>query len=254
MAEKRRFLDVWIVESNTVYREVPYTVVVDWVQQGRLLEDDNLRWSGQKDWFRLGGAPAFAAYLPRSEPFQANDQAEALEPVEVDFRWKHRADDDEDDVDMIPLIDVSLVLLIFFMMIGTSLAAGFTVNTPEAEHGWVTSDPEMYWVGIDFERARDSKIKDPHQFVFALGKADVEEASWTATDGTAPREGALTEKDALARIIQALQEKQGQLEVTIKADGEVPSGLVRDLTRALESIRVKVSNKYIGVSEKKGSE
>ena len=41
MAEKRRFLDVWIVDSNTVYREVPFTVVADWVQQGRLLEDDN---------------------------------------------------------------------------------------------------------------------------------------------------------------------------------------------------------------------
>ncbi len=31
MAEKRRFLDVWIIESNTVYREVPFQVVADWV-------------------------------------------------------------------------------------------------------------------------------------------------------------------------------------------------------------------------------
>ena len=37
MAEKRRFLDVWIVESNTVYQEVPFEVVADWLQQGRLL-------------------------------------------------------------------------------------------------------------------------------------------------------------------------------------------------------------------------
>ena len=36
-AEKRRFLDVWIIESNTVYREVPYTVVCDWIQQGQKL-------------------------------------------------------------------------------------------------------------------------------------------------------------------------------------------------------------------------
>ena len=29
MAGKQRFLDIWIVESNTVYKEVPYNVVTD---------------------------------------------------------------------------------------------------------------------------------------------------------------------------------------------------------------------------------
>ena len=43
MTAPKRFLDVWIIESNTVYREVPFTVVADWIQQGRLLEDDMLR-------------------------------------------------------------------------------------------------------------------------------------------------------------------------------------------------------------------
>ena len=34
MADQRRFLDVWIVETNTVYQEVPFEVVTDWL--GRL--------------------------------------------------------------------------------------------------------------------------------------------------------------------------------------------------------------------------
>jgi hypothetical protein len=59
-------LDVWIVENNTVYHKVPCQVVIEWVQQGRLLEDDMLRGSGQAEWCRLGGIPAFSAYLPRS--------------------------------------------------------------------------------------------------------------------------------------------------------------------------------------------
>ena len=88
MAEKRRFLDVWIVESNTVYKEVPFTVVIDWVQQGRLLEDDKVKPSGTAEWFRLGGSPDFAPYFPHPEPFRAEDQAEALEPVHLDFAWK----------------------------------------------------------------------------------------------------------------------------------------------------------------------
>ena len=39
MADKKRLLDVWIVGINMVYREVPFAVVTDWLQQGRLLVD-----------------------------------------------------------------------------------------------------------------------------------------------------------------------------------------------------------------------
>src|SRR5438270_6714036 len=135
MAEKRRFLDVWIVEGNTVYREVPFTVVADWVQQGRLLENDMLRPSGTKDWFQVGANPTFAAYLPRSEPHRAEDKAEALEPVQLELTWRRRPEDDADeDVDMIPLIDVSLVLLIFFMMVASVGAlAGKEIHVSPAQ-------------------------------------------------------------------------------------------------------------------------
>src|SRR5438552_8578058 len=96
MAEKRQFFDVWIVETNTVYKGVPFSVVTDWVQQGRLLEDDMLKPSGTKDWMRLGSTPAIAAYLPRVEPFRADDQAEALESVQVDISWRNKQDEEED--------------------------------------------------------------------------------------------------------------------------------------------------------------
>src|SRR5436305_14834815 len=148
MADTRKFLDVWIVESNTVYREVPYTVVTDWVQQGRLLEDDRLRPAGSKEWFRLGDQRAFASFLPKSEPMRVEDQAEALEPVQVDFTWKRPRSDEDDDVDMIPLIDISLVLLIFFMMTAADGGAGTLIATPRARHFDVTANPEVVWVGI----------------------------------------------------------------------------------------------------------
>src|SRR6185312_5212209 len=148
MTQKRRFLDVWIVESNTVYREVPFQVVTDWVQQGRLLEDDMLRPSGTAEWFKVGGSPDFAPYLPRTEPDRVEDQAEALEPVELDFRWKKRHDDEDDDVDMIPLIDVSLVLLIFFMLTASSAGLAAFVPTPKARHKLLALSADMVWVGV----------------------------------------------------------------------------------------------------------
>jgi biopolymer transport protein ExbD len=246
MAQKRRFLDVWIVESDTVYREVPYEVVTDWIQQGRLLDDDMLRWSGQAEWFRLGSTPAFNAFMPRAEPDRVEDQAEALEPVHVDFSWKKPHADEEDDPDMIPLIDVSLVLLVFFMMTtSAATAASFYVKTPAAENGWVTSNPELYWVGITY------KDKDKKTLVYAVGKGEdilkdgPAEKRWEAATDSDPDRAR-----ALQSVVQTLQGQQGQLEVNIKAEEDVPSGFVRDLTRKLEGLGVKVKSKYIGVSEK----
>src|SRR6516162_6543562 len=128
MADARQFLDVWIVESETVYREVPFTVVCDWVQQGRLLDDDQVRPSGTADWKRLADIAAFAAFLPKPEPLQAEDQAEALQPVTMEFQRKKHHVDVDDDVDMIPLIDVSMVLLVFFMLTSSGAGAAAYVN------------------------------------------------------------------------------------------------------------------------------
>src|SRR5262249_61494637 len=145
MADKRRFLDVWLVETNTVYREVRFAVVADWVQQSRLLPEDMLRPSGTAQWFRVGSSPEFAPYVPRSEPHRIEDQAEALEPVQLDFAWKPRREDEDDDVDMIPLIDISLVLLIFFIMTG-GVAGGFLVDTPGAVKRLPITAQRLVWV------------------------------------------------------------------------------------------------------------
>src|SRR4051812_30952585 len=99
MAEKRRFLDIWIIEGNTVYKEVPFAVVTDWIQQGRLLEDDMFKPSGTKDWIRFGGWGEFAPYFPRPEANRTEDRAEALEPVHVDFTYKRGREEEDDDVD-----------------------------------------------------------------------------------------------------------------------------------------------------------
>lgn len=233
MAEKRRFLDVWIIESNTVYREVPFETVTDWVQQGRLLADDMLRWSGKADWFKVGSTPLFAAYMPQSQPYQVDDQAEALEVGHMDFGWKQRPDEDEGDVDMIPLIDVSLVLLIFFMMTTTGAALSL-IKTPPAEFGWVTSDPELLWVGIS--QADDGTPE------YSLGVAEKE----------ADRQDEhLSEREMLRRFDARLAEAKGPARVNIRADENLPSGIVRDLTVELEKRRARIERKFVAVSEPK---
>lgn len=248
MAEKRRFLDVWIVETNVVYREVPFSVVADWVQQGRLLEDDKLRPSGTKDWFRLGGMPEFTPYLPRAEPHRPQDQAEALEPVEVDVAWKHKPDEEEDDPDMIPLIDVSLVLLIFFIMTTTGAPAEFSIRTPSAYYGLVSSNAEMLTIGIDCDASREPTK-------YWLSKGDQSPGPEHTIELSAQDQVVLSaDMKVPQKFLDLLDQRLGQLdepaEVIIKTNENLKDGYYINLLVELERRRLKVRSKFDGVREK----
>src|SRR5436190_16687172 len=148
MTEKRRFIDVWLVESNTVYKEVPFAVVTDWVQQGRVLETDMWKPSGTANWFPFGGKNDFAPYFPQPEPDRTEDQAEALEPVHVEFTYKRPREEEDDEVDMIPLIDVSLVLLVFFMLSATTAGMAAFVRTPDVENTLMADTPDAFRIDV----------------------------------------------------------------------------------------------------------
>lgn len=239
MTEKRRFLDVWIIDSNTVYREVPFPVVADWVQQGRLLENDMLRRSGTAEWFPVGGSPDFGPYLPRSEPFRVDDTAEALEPVELDFRWKKSHDDEDDDIDMIPLIDVSLVLLIFFMLTASTAGMAAFVPTPPADYGALSPNTEEVQLNISLKGEGDDRRP---VYSFSVGNKFLH-----------PEDDNLqTMDEMLDRLRDYLDKLPNPVEVSINADGKVKSGRVRELIARLEfePFRSRIKGKFLGVSDK----
>jgi biopolymer transport protein ExbD len=237
MSEKRRLLDVWIVDTKTVYRDVPFTVVTDWVQQGRLIESDMVRPSGSKEWAPLVSRPDFAVYLPKPEPYRAEDKAEALEPVEVDFTWKRPSPEEDGDVDMIPLIDVSLVLLIFFMMTASVATAAALVNTPEAHYGTQLGDPKMY--AINITRALDGTP------LYALRQGD---QSPVKENG----ESDLNEAGVLQLLDERLRAENGPVDVSIHADRALPYEVVKKMAVALEIRHAKglIRRMHAGVSER----
>ena len=234
MADAKRFFDVWILETNAAYRNVPYTVVTDWVQQGRLLLEDKVRPAGVKEWSRVADLPAFSAYVPRAERRRAEDTAEALEPVQVEVGWKRRFEDEDDDVDMIPLIDVSLVLLVFFIM--TIPAVGgiaSLISTPPAEHKLRVIDKNMIWVGIDDPEGK-------HQLVYYVGQGEEGEPK-TFRD----------KRQLLAELEDMLRGHRG-VNVRIKANLHLPFEIVRDMTSELEQFKSdkRVESILAEVSEK----
>ena len=206
-----------------------------------MLAEDKVRLSGTETWHAVAKVQALAAFLPKAEPFRAEDQAEALEPVEVGFDWKHKADEEDEDVDMIPLIDISLVLLIFFMMTA-SISAGILSNitTPGAKHQLASISQDMYWVGID--------IRDPE------GKVNVKEPWYSfGLDNAVLHPPTRDSAKVINSLAATLAEAESKLapgalrpleaRVRIRADRTLPIEVIKGTTLALQDTEVAFKGK-----------
>jgi biopolymer transport protein ExbD len=233
--QPRRFFDLWFVRANTVTKEVPFHVVTDWIQQGRAAAEDKIKPSGTADWYDLGSVVAFQPYFPQAEPRRPQDAAEAMAPVEMDFDWKRPGTDDDEDVDMIPLIDISLVLLIFFMMTMT-VAAISRIEVPEYSNApSIETNPGVIRIDIDL---RDG------QYFYGLGLGT---AAPAAEDDNLP-----SDVELKARLNERLKAVTTPPKVRVAAHGDIPNGVVNEILNALEDRRLKgqVSEVAVEVNER----
>jgi len=137
---------------------------------------------------------------------------------------------------MIPLIDVSLVLLIFFILTTTGAAVASSIPTPPATSGWVTSNQEIIWIGIDMDADGNP--------IYSIGQGDKP----AAREDT----GLLAQEQVLSRLDDRLRERNGPAEVIIRAHEDLPSGVVLRLTVELDRRKDMVHKKYAGVRERGG--
>jgi biopolymer transport protein ExbD len=226
--------DLWLTASNRAYRGVPFNIVTDWLQQGRILPTDRVRSDGG-EWQTIAESPAFGSFVPRDDLPAAEDAAEALEPIHATLPIRKPVDDD-DDVDMIPLIDISLVLLIFFMMTATVAIGGSKIETPQTLHGVeFTQDKSMIWVGVD--RGDDGKP------TYSIGQGDMQAES---------ADSQLSQDQMLAKLDAKLREFNVGLIVRIAGHKQLPYGVMQKLTAELEKRRRagKISEIKAEVNEK----
>ena len=232
MPAQVRLLDVWIVDLNKVYTGVPFTVVTDWLQQGRLLPVDRVRLAGKQKWHVIETVPALAPYVPKVLPFAAEDRAEAEEPIDLGLQSPKVHELEDEDVDMIPLIDVSLVLLIFFMMT-TAIASGVfsPISTPAAKHQLATISADMYWIDIDskVDSATNEKLT-----LFSLGKD--KETKRYLVDPT-------TEGDKIiAALVQEFQSAQGEIKIRLRAARSLQIETIKAVTLDLQELEARLNH------------
>jgi biopolymer transport protein ExbD len=170
VAKPPKAFDVWFVVANTVYKGVPYNVVADWAQQGRLAATDMVRPAATNmAWATVAEHEFLSDYLPRPTAAKAvaaapaafevvetpavpasstsGAPAELPEPEELSFRKP--GGDEDDEVDMIPLIDISMVLLVFFIMLQAASALP-SIDVPEMTYaGQLSNDPTAITINIE---------------------------------------------------------------------------------------------------------
>ncbi len=228
--------DVWFVVANTVYKAVPYNVVADWTQQGRLARTDMVRPAGTTEvWVAVGEFDLLADYLTRpsaatavSVMVRTSETAPSVEAAPVELpdpepaRRVSRPEDD-DEVDMIPLIDISMVLLVFFIMIQAAGALA-PVDVPEMKYGGQLSN-------------------DPSAITITIEKLNAEEVYYSVRVGNlAPKaihDKLPTPEAAIKALKELLSGATRPPEVRIACRKDLPRERVYELRRALEEERKK---------------
>jgi biopolymer transport protein ExbD len=239
--------DVWFVAANTVYKGVPYNVTADWAQQGRLAPADMVRPAGTTAaWVTVAEHEFLSDYLPRpaaakavpaapvaaaavaagsatavAEPPPVTEPAELPDPEPVHRPW--RGSDEDDDVDMIPLIDISMVLLVFFIMIRATGALA-PVDVPEMKYaGQLSNDPDALTISIE-----------------KLNEAEVFYSVRRGQEPPRPSHDLLpTPEAAIAALDELLAGVQRPPEVRIACRKDLPRERVYELRRELEGRQKK---------------
>lgn len=239
-AKPPKAFDVWFVTANTVYKGVPYNVVADWTQQGRLAGADMVRPTGTEEtWVRVADNELLADYLPRPAAAKAPAPAAAgagddvavaevvgeAAPVELPDpeprKGKKGRIEEDDEVDMIPLIDISMVLLVFFIMIQAAGALA-PVDVPEMRYaGELKNDPDAVTVTIE--------------------KLNTEEVYYAVRVGAQPplarHDKLRTPEDAVNAVRDVLTGVTRPPEVRIACRKDLPRERVYELRRDLEPLR-----------------
>ncbi len=215
--------DVWFTTANTVYRGVPFSVVTGWAGQGRLSAVDKIREVGNEKWSQVSDVSVIADYLGggTAEPDVAGAEA-SYEPIQIDVGWPKHFSEEDDDVDMIPLIDISLVLLIFFIMT-TAVSSFSPVVVPDLKWaGELSADKDTISLNVD-------KQGDQPNYSITVGGGTRQQDAKNPNDM----------KAVLVLLDAALAKSAVPPEVRIACHKDLPRWVVSDLMQELKTRKDK---------------
>ena len=127
-----QMMELKVVSLGRVYGPVPLETLVKLATGGRISADDLVRPSRTQAWLRVTDVPALAACLRQAS--SVGQDIEGFAGASARPAPRRQRPEEDAEMDMTPMIDVTFQLLIFFMLSHTwaNLAA---MEVPEAVHG-----------------------------------------------------------------------------------------------------------------------
>lgn len=214
-----RFFNVWLVQPNTVYRGVPYTVVCDWIQEGRLLGRDCVRTPGAPSWEYLDAHPLFTPYFGGNQLPTAEDASEALTPIDIDFGPAKPKEHEDDEVDMIPLIDISMVLLVFFMMTAQNLITAAPFPIPPVKNAEISDRQGNVSISVRLDPDDPEKRNITYHFL----------------DNYTEK---FNEQEVLTKVKEAKAERGTNMKIVLQVESTIPFERVQSLMMGLEKMNL----------------
>ena len=223
----RRQMQLKVVALDKVYGPVAMDKLIQLAAQGRLSPQDQVCNVGTDAWTAVADVPALAAAMPQAAVVGASITGEPLPEPDADASWTSWSSDDdsgEAEMDMAPMIDVTFLLLIFFMLTN-SLANPSPMDVPTAVHGR----------GVNLEGQQLILIDD--QGAYFLGDQ-------------ASEENRAESVDALVAEVESNAAGAGPaMDVILNAHKETDYLLVRELVERLSSAE-GLGQVMLGVEER----
>ena len=120
------------------------------------------------------------------------------------------------EINVVPLIDVMLVLLVVFMITTPMITQGIKVELPEANSEVIEEPETTFEITIDAEG----------QYFYNVGEVEVDNPTPIAAD-------------EIGRVVTAIMNENPGVPVYVNGDGTVPYGAVIKLISTLQEAGVK---------------
>jgi len=117
-------------DSGKIYKGLPLATLKTWILEVRIDADDYVTNATLKKWVRV-------SKIEELTPFFAPESlgTDVISSEDLNLGWHRQGENQELEIDMTPMIDVTFLLLIFFMVTATfAIHEVKSIKNPQAKH------------------------------------------------------------------------------------------------------------------------